>query len=175
MRNAIAITLILAAAGVSGSWAQSTRTEHTLKLDDPMNRPKATIEDVAWLAGSWTGEVFGSRFEEVWSQPSAGTMMGMYKVLGEDGVSFYELEMIVEVEGSLEMRVKHFSADFTAWEEKAEYLSFPLVKVDEDQIFFQGLTFERLDRNRATAYLVVSSGDSVREEVIDYRRTSAAE
>jgi len=175
VKKTVAIAMLFAAAGVSAGWAQSSRTEHTLQLDDPANRPQATIEDVAWLAGSWTGEVFGSRFEEAWSSPSAGTMMGMYKVLGDDGVSFYELEMIVEERGSLEMRVKHFGSDFTAWEEKEEYLSFPLVKVEDDRVFFQGLTFERLDSEHVRAYLVVRSGDSVREEVIGYQRVPVPE
>ena len=37
--------------------------------------------------------------------------------------SFYELMLLAEEEGSLVLKVKHFSADFTAWEDKEDYLS----------------------------------------------------
>ena len=79
--------------------AQSQGTEHTLVLDDPSQRPAATIDQVAWIAGSWVGNAFGGRTEEVWTRPTAGTMVGLYKHRGEDGVSFYEFQVIVEGTG----------------------------------------------------------------------------
>jgi hypothetical protein len=59
--------------------AQSVRTEHTFALDDPENRPPATLDEVSWFAGSWSGEAFGGTFEEVWNPPSEGSMVGMFK------------------------------------------------------------------------------------------------
>jgi len=44
--------LVLTAVGN----AQSQRTEHTFGLDHPDERPDATLADVAWLVGSWSGE-----------------------------------------------------------------------------------------------------------------------
>ena len=41
---------------------------------------------------------------------------------------FQELMALVEVEGSLELWVKHFNADFTGWEEKADFVRFRLVE-----------------------------------------------
>ena len=68
-------------------FAQSTRTENTLQLDDPDDRPAATIDDVAWLAGTWEGEAFGGTFEEVWMEPSLGTTVGSYKRMHGGGRS----------------------------------------------------------------------------------------
>ena len=34
--------------------AQSQRTEHTYQLDDPGQRPAATLDDVSWLVGNWS-------------------------------------------------------------------------------------------------------------------------
>ena len=45
--------------------AQSQRTEHTFKLDDPDNPPAATLADGSILVGSWTGTAFGGTLEEV--------------------------------------------------------------------------------------------------------------
>ena len=89
--------------------AQVQRTEHTLGLDKPDARPAATLEDVAMLVGSWTGTAFGSEFEASWHPPSAGSMVGLFKLLGDEGVNFYEILLLVEEEGSLSLKVKHFS------------------------------------------------------------------
>jgi hypothetical protein len=150
--------------------AQSPRTEHTYRLDQPENAPAATLKDVAWMAGSWEGEAFGDKFEEVWNPPSSGTMVGMWKLLDGDGVKFYELMLIVEEENSLSLKVKHFSADFTAWEEKPDYVNFRLVKLESDAVHFSGLSFYRINENEMHAYLVMRQGEEIHEEQLIFRR-----
>jgi len=162
------LTLMIFLAQVS--LAQSQRTEHTFKLDDPGNRPAATLDDVSWLVGNWSGEAFGSSFEEGWNPPSAGSMIGFFKLMDGDAVVFYELLLLVEEEGSLSLKVKHFNADFTAWEEKADYVTFRYVKSDEDAVHFSGISFYRVDDDTLNAYIVMRSGDEVREEKLVYRR-----
>ena len=154
----------------SAAFAQSPRTEHTFKLDDPDVRPPATLEDVSWLVGSWEGEAFGSTFEEVWNPPSAGSMVGFFKVISDEHVSFYELLLLVEEEGSLSLKVKHFNPDFTAWEEKGDYVDFRFVKADENAIHFSGISFYRISDNEMHGYIVMRKGDEVREEKLTYRR-----
>ena len=66
---------VLLFAGCAAA-AQSQLTEHTFKLEDPDVRPPATLEDAAWLTGSWGGEAFGGSFEQVWNPASAGSMVG---------------------------------------------------------------------------------------------------
>ena len=154
----------------SAAFAQSPRTEHTFKLDDPDVRPPATLEDVSWLVGSWEGEAFGSTFEEVWNPPSAGSMVGFFKVISDDQVSFYELLLLVEEEGSLSLKVKHFNPDFTAWEEKGDYVDFRFVKAEENAIHFSGISFYRISDDEMHGYIVMRKGDEVREEKLTYRR-----
>ena len=150
--------------------AQSLRTEHTYKLDDPDSRPAATLEDVAMLVGSWTGEAFGSRFEASWHPPSEGSMVGLFKLIGDDGVSFYEILLLVEEEGSLSLKVKHFTPEFEAWEEKGEYTRFRFVKADADAVHFQGISFYAAGDDVMHAYIVMRSGEDLREEKLVYRR-----
>ena len=150
--------------------AQSQRTEHTFKLDDTENRPAATLDDVSWLVGNWSGEAFGSTLEEGWNPPSAGSMIGFFKLMDGDDVAFYELLLLVEEEGSLSLKVKHFNADFTAWEDKADYVTFRYVKSDDNAIHFSGISFYRIDDDTMHAYLVLRSGEDVREEQLVYRR-----
>ena len=146
------------------------RTEHTYKLDNPDNRPAATLDDVAMLVGAWDGEAFGSKFEETWNPPSAGSMIGFFKLFEEDEIAFYELLLLVEEEGSVSLKVKHFSADFTAWEDKSDHVTFRYIKTEENAVHFSGISFYRIDEDTMHGYIVMRSDDNVREEKLIYRR-----
>lgn len=167
---ATSAVLIVFGFGI-GAGAQSLETEHTYKLDDVDSRPAASLEDVSWLVGSWSGEAFGNTFEEVWNPPSAGSMMGMWKLLNEDKVVFYELMLLVEEEGSLSLKVKHFHGDFTAWEEKADYVRFRLVKFDQNAVHFSGLSFHRINKDEIHAFMAMRHEGEVREETLVYHRS----
>lgn len=154
--------------------AQATerhKTEHTLVLEEG-ERPEASITDVAWLAGSWQGEGFGGTIEEVWSDPSAGSMMGMFKLMHNGEPSMYELELIVEEQDTLVLKVKHFEADFAAWEDKNQFLSFRLVKLTDDAAYFEGLTFKRIGADKLDVYLAAKKGDEFVERHISYNRAA---
>ena len=169
------ITVVIATTflcfGISSTvFAQSLRTEHTYQLDTSETRLAASLEDVSWLVGSWSGEAFGSNFEEVWNPASAGSMVGMWKLLKNDQVVFYELMLLVEEEGSLSIKVKHFSEDFTAWEDKKEFVQFRLVKIAADEIHFAGISFYRINDDEIHAYIVMKHDGEVREEKMTYIR-----
>lgn len=84
---------------------------------------------------------------------------------------FYEMMAITEVRGSLEFRLKHFNADLTGWEEKAVVRSFPLVAVDKDTWYFDGLTIKRDGPNGMTgAVKVLQKDGSSQELVFQYHR-----
>lgn len=166
--TSVLLTVLL---GVSSAAAQSQRTEHTYKLDDPEHRPAATLADVGWLVGSWTGEAFGGSFEQVWNPPSAGSMLGMFKTLDGDGrVRFYELLLLVEEEGSLSLKVKHFGSNFSAWEDKDEFINFRFIEAGETAIHFSGLSFYRVGDDEFHGYIAMRQGDEIREEKLTYRR-----
>src|ERR1700736_4369704 len=74
----------------------------------------ADINVVRWLSGSWKGEAFGGTVEEIWSQPAGGTMMGMFRLIDKEKVTFSEFEEIVEQGNLLIFRVKHFTSAFVA-------------------------------------------------------------
>lgn len=166
--SATLVALLFASAAA----AQSAKTEHTLRLDDPDTRTPATLEDVSWMVGAWTGDAFGGTFEEVWNPASAGSMVGMFKVLGDGGVSFYELMLLVEEEGSLGLKVKHFAADFTAWETKEDYIHFRLVRIEPEAVHFSGLSFYRISADEIHAYIALHNEDKVWEEKLVYRRSN---
>lgn len=147
-------------------------TEHTYKLTEQGTQPKATLKDVSWLVGSWRGTAFGSQFEEVWNPESANSMVGMFKLFDEKkGVSFYELMLLIEENNSLSLLVKHFSADFTAWEEKKDFVKFKLAKIEENAVHFSGLSFYKRGADKIDGYIVMKYKDgSVKEQPLVYHR-----
>ena len=173
MRNVRALGVmvtvcLLAAATAPG---QQRITENTVRLAEGAASPPATLGGMAWLAGSWTGEGLGGQVEEIWSPAQAGAMMGMFRLLRDGQTAFYELMTLVEENGSLVLRVKHFNPDLTGWEDKGESVDFALVAVDGDRILFDGLTIHRRADDAMTMHVVISSKDgTVREEVFRYAR-----
>lgn len=150
--------------------AATPRTEHTFGLTEGEPRPVASLADAEWLVGSWRGTAFGKQFEEVWNPPSAGTMVGTFKLFDDSGIDFYEILVLEVQEGSLSLKVKHFSADFHSWEEKQDYVNFRLVGKKENELHFSGISFYRRDANSIDGYIVMRNGDKLNEHHLDYER-----
>ncbi len=153
--------------------AVEPQTEHTFRLSDQESRPQATLEDARWLVGSWEGTAFGQKFEEVWNPPSADSMVGMFKLFSDEGVAFYELLLLTVEEGTLSLKVKHFNADFTAWEEKADFINFRLVKIEPNALHFGGISFYRRSNDQIDGYIVMKNNESVSEHKLVYQRIPA--
>jgi len=175
MRKILSMTILFCVPALILS-AQSRLTEHTLALDDPENAAAASIEDFAWLAGRWEGNGFGGIVEETWNPPLGGTMAGTFRLVQNDSPQFYEMLMLVPDGQSVSYRVKHFNPDFTGWEEKDKYVTFPLVAIAPDAIHFNGLTLKH-EGDKCIHYLAMSQKDGTHREVkLEYtRRTDPAE
>ncbi|WP_370190399.1 DUF6265 family protein [Qipengyuania sp.] len=118
-------------------WAQETRT-----APDDHTPPAATLEEMGWLVGQWRGEgIGGAPAYESWLPPSGNTMVGTF-VQQADGetLRFTEHMYLIEEGGTLALRLKHFNADLTGWEEKNDMLSFRLIAVEDCAAYFHALT-----------------------------------
>ena len=144
---------------------------NTRRWDRKEAMPAARIADVAWIAGHWSGEAFGGTAEEIWSSPSGDSMMGMYKMVKDGAVVFYEFLVIVEESNSLMLRLKHFDSRLSGWEEKEDSIEFPLVEYTSNEAFFDGLTFRKVDDDTLEAFVLLKHEDGGLEEVgFHYRR-----
>jgi hypothetical protein len=152
--------------------AQQRLTEHTLNLAPGQTPSPATIADMAWLAGHWTGDGLGGRSEEIWSPPAHGVMMGMYRNIKGDAPLFYELLTLSEEKGSLIIRLKHFNPDLTGWEEKDQSVSFPFVAKRDGVFHFSGMAFKPTGADTVTIYLAIENRQdkTVREAEFYYTR-----
>lgn len=164
--------------GLAGSAAaQETarfenRTPNTLAGSAEVPSPRATLQDMGWFAGNWTGDGLGGVSEESWSAPAGGAMMGMFRNLKDGKVVFYEFLTLVEHEGSLLLKLKHFNPDLTGWEEKNDNIKFRLLKIGRDEIAFDGLTFRRDGDDAMKIFLALRSkaDGTVREAEFTMKR-----
>lgn len=147
----------------------SAFAQKTITLGDKES-PKATLSDVAWIAGSWEGLAFGGQVQEVWSPPLGDSMMCAFKLVVDGKVEFYELCQIKEENGSLVLRLKHFNGDLTAWEEKDETVDFRLVKIEKDIAYFDGFTVERVSKDKINMHVMIGKAGEESEVTFNYSR-----
>lgn len=166
------LILIFLLAGQAG---QSTvvpgSTPNTLRLVDGAPRPGARVTEFSWLTGAWVGEGLGGAVEEVWSAPVGGSMVGHFRLVRDGKPVFYELLTLIEVDGSVEMRLKHMNPDMTGWEEKNDFLTFALVKHDTSGAYFGPFTIKRTGPNSWEGFLAMQQGGTTSEEKFTFRRT----
>ncbi|HEV8347825.1 MAG TPA: DUF6265 family protein [Vicinamibacterales bacterium] len=90
---------------IAGRICSSPRcaSPHTVPspFDLAQGRPaRASIAQVAWIAGLWTGKDGGMSFEERWTPP-AGAMLAVSRTLKGDRMVAFEFLRIVERDGGL--------------------------------------------------------------------------
>lgn len=153
---------ILAFGGALPLAAQETRVG-----EEGFQSPPATLDRMDWLIGQWVGDgIGGAPALESWLPPTGGTMVGTFVQQNEDGaIQFTEHLYLMEEEGTLVLRLKHFNADLTGWEEKDGMLTFRLVAIEDCAAYFHGLTLRCADPTKPGEGLVAAvrmqSGDEL--------------
>lgn len=133
--------------------------------------PPATIDQIAWLSGSWQGTGLGGESHEAWLPPTNGQMAGVFHLSNNDELQFYEILQFVERDGSLVLRLKHFNADLSGWEDNSSEsaVEFPLVALEESAAYFSGLTYERVGEDGLLIYLRLRDGEEV--QIVTFEMT----
>ena len=69
----------------------------------------ATLSDLHWMVGSWTGSLGPQTVEEAWSEPAGGTMSTMIRLTSATDTLMVELIVIREEGSSLILHLRQFS------------------------------------------------------------------
>lgn len=78
---------------------------------------KATLRDFEWFVGRWVGELEKGRTEEIWSGADAGVMMGVFRLISNEGkTSVIEVMTLREVDDTVELCFRHLNAEMVCWE-----------------------------------------------------------
>lgn len=164
MRLLIALSLLIATPAA----AQRTRT--AVPGTPP---PPARLADIGWIVGQWAGRQDGGAFaSESYSPPAGGQITGHFFEEKDGRVTLMELLQIVERDGSLVYRLRHFRPDFSGWEDATgKPREYPLLAIDRDHAWFDGLTLDRSDpRTLVVAVMVKGKDGEAREIVYRYPR-----
>lgn len=90
--------------------------------------PRATIAQVHWLAGVWSGTLGSSEIEERWTPPAGGSMLAISRTIRAGVMNAFEFLCIVEREGSLVYTAmpngRQPATDFTLTKVEGESLTF---------------------------------------------------
>ena len=104
---------------------------------------KASVDQLAWIAGPWTGTLGDRTIEQHWMAPLAGSMVGMYRSIRAGKPTLYELLAIEQdAEGGLVLRIKHFAPGpgLVGQEGKEESANHALVQLDGRRAVFENMT-----------------------------------
>ncbi|MGH8015017.1 MAG: DUF6265 family protein [Candidatus Zixiibacteriota bacterium] len=130
-----------------------------------------SLSNFNMLVGHWRGEGLGGVCEETWLPESAGIMLGTFKLMNDDKVSFFEIMTLSLDSVGPAIRVKHFNADMTGWEDKADMVTFRFDSTSNDQLFFGGLIFKKPAPDSLNIGVRFKKSDgTTREEYINCRK-----
>lgn len=98
----------------------------------------ASLADVAFMAGHWVDASPDALSEEVWTEPSGDSMLGMWRYVGEGHVQIFELLTLKAEAGQVVLRLRHFDAKLVGREERATPLELRLVSKKSGEAVFEG-------------------------------------
>ena len=97
--------------------------------------------------------------------------MATFKLVNDGEVSFYEIEIIWEIENSLVLQLKPFDNNLKGWETKNETIDFPLITITPTHVIFKGMSFEKVSVNEMNIYMDIKNDNGGIEIVkFNYRK-----
>lgn len=103
------------------------------------------ISNLSVFQGCWKGEAFGGTAEEIWSDPSSGTMIGMFRLSDSVKTVLYEFLVIEEGIDGVFMKFKHIKPGYVVLE--SEPITLQLVELDNYRFVFKSRN-EESDPNK---------------------------
>lgn len=145
------------------------------------DQKNTTVVDLAWLAGTWEGEMWGGATKEHWAQTSSDSLMCMFSFVKEGKPVFYEFLTLERRDQRLVLHMRHFHAKLIAWEDKESPLLFAITKATPNEVIFDRIDSAavkvkigyKLDApDRLTAFLEKVQDGKESKEVFHFRRAS---
>ncbi len=101
---------------------------------------KATVDQLAWVKGAWTGKLGERTVEQHWSAPASGSIIAMYRSIQNNRPTLYELLAIEQQGDNVVLRIKHFSpgAGLVGQEAKDQSIDHTLVQIEGRTAVFEG-------------------------------------
>ena len=96
----------------------------------------AKVADLAFLSGHWSGEVDGSKIEQVCSTTDPSVMVCMFRLMGAKGTEMLEFYTLRDTPTGVEERIRFFSPDLQ--EEPGDHgVTLKLASVSPEKAVFE--------------------------------------
>ncbi|MGH9575298.1 MAG: DUF6265 family protein [Candidatus Acidiferrales bacterium] len=138
----------------------------------------ASLADLGWLQGHWTGEWGPRTATQIWTAPRAGVMLGTLQIVENNKTSDVEFFMIRQTARGVEYRVLHFTSSMKPWAPATLFLS----STDSRQFVFSNpadgapqqivLTRSNPDTYRNEWKILHNEGDPLTNEIIFHRQAT---
>ena len=102
-----------------------------------MAGPAASIDQLAWMTGSWDGQLGPNTLEENWSLPRSGTIDSLVKSTGPNGTEMVEIVHIEEAEGTLHLYLQQWNVPFDPRTPAAQ--KFVLKEIKDNSVMFEAV------------------------------------
>jgi hypothetical protein len=99
------------------------------RIEQPAVGTKATLAQVAWIAGVWAASNATTRLEERWTPGEGGSMIGVSRTIRDSLQTAFEFLCIVERDGSLVYQAMPNG--------RSPATDFTLTKIDENNAVFE--------------------------------------
>lgn len=132
-RIRVSIGIFAIAAMAIGTLSSTSTIAEDSRAQAPVAAP--TIDDLAFLSGGWSGDMFGGVGEEFWAPPKGGSIIAAFRLMRDGKTAMTEYILILEEEDGVVMRFKHFNNDYTTWE-KDDPNTFRLTEVSNNRAVF---------------------------------------
>lgn len=139
---------------------------------DPSPRsPEQVLAKFDWLAGTWTGEAWGGRFEAHYSTPVGGRILGHSRLYKKEEVVYYEFE-VFELRGKAVTMTPYPGGERAGGFELERETSKgrKMVFENPDKDYPTRIVYERFAEDRLVITLSDPHGGGEKVEVFDLKR-----
>lgn len=148
-----------------------TNAQEILKLKNGITQQKVDVSQLSWLSENWKGTGFGGTLDELWMPISDNSMQGICRVYDKHKLQFTEyMNIIQENDSTVSLKLKHFSANLNGWEEKEEWTTFKLIKIENQTAYFSGITYQRKKNKLIIKLLMHDKEKEWIEEMVFYKK-----
>jgi hypothetical protein len=145
--------------------------QEVLQLKDSEVADKGKLSDIAWLTGNWKGTGLGGTCDELWMPAGDSSMQGIFRFYEKGRLQFTEyMNLTQENDGTLSVKLKHFSADLSPWEEKEDWTIFKLIKLENQTAYFNGMTYHRIKNKLVIKLHMHNKEKEWLEEFVFYKK-----
>jgi hypothetical protein len=100
---------------------------------------KASVNDLAFMAGTWTLKHEWGDMEEFWAPPMGDNMVSTFRCVKDGKVVFYEFMVIEQTDSIPVLKLRHFNKGSIGWEDKDKPYLMPVIKLSTNEVVFESL------------------------------------